>query len=307
MKVQINIAIIGLSLNITNQIKSLFTLALSHSYPISWTNIANKNLDLLVIGESFQDSQTIINIRNNNIKSLIVKNNDFEKNIIIKNEIFFHFEDLPQLREWFNNNIDIKNKKQLRSNINNKTDLEIVKENIINPISNYLLCTINDKYQFIIDFKLQEVWVPQAQKFEIIHNISFEDLSFNRAVNLRNKIDKYDLKIWLWNFLWMYLESTPPIKQQNYILTNWPQPNHKIPKSILKISSCFQHGANVNEVQSYLALEKEFLERYIYVSCICGILQITPESNISFKVHTEEANENTIHSFFKKLRRKLGI
>ena len=46
------VAIIGLSLNTTNQLKSLFINTVNDKFNITWTNIANAELDLIILNQN---------------------------------------------------------------------------------------------------------------------------------------------------------------------------------------------------------------------------------------------------------------
>ena len=58
----INIAVSGLSLKVSDELKILIRNLISNQYGINWVNISNNNIDLLIINENFFDADNIQNI-----------------------------------------------------------------------------------------------------------------------------------------------------------------------------------------------------------------------------------------------------
>lgn len=54
------VAIVGLSLNTTNQLKSLFLNAVNDGLKITWSNISNSELDFVILNQNFIDSPAAI-------------------------------------------------------------------------------------------------------------------------------------------------------------------------------------------------------------------------------------------------------
>lgn len=73
------VAIIGLSLNTTNQLKSLFIKTVNDKFNITWTNIANTELNLIILNQNFIDSPAIINLKNKNITIMTINYNNNKK------------------------------------------------------------------------------------------------------------------------------------------------------------------------------------------------------------------------------------
>ncbi len=58
----INIATSGLSLKVSDELKTLIRNLISNQHDINWVNISNIHIDLLLINENFFDSDNIQNI-----------------------------------------------------------------------------------------------------------------------------------------------------------------------------------------------------------------------------------------------------
>ena len=77
------VAIIGLSLNTTNQLKSLFIKTVNDKFNITWTNIANTELNLIILNQNFIDSPAIINLKNKNITIMTINYNNKKDKFIV--------------------------------------------------------------------------------------------------------------------------------------------------------------------------------------------------------------------------------
>lgn len=60
----INIAVSGLSLKVSDELKILIRDLISNQYGINWVNISSNQIDLLIINENFFDADNIQNILN---------------------------------------------------------------------------------------------------------------------------------------------------------------------------------------------------------------------------------------------------
>ena len=81
----INIAIFGMSLRVLNELKERVLSAVPNHIQVNWSNIAEPQLDILMINHIFVDSPNIQNlIKNSNIKVLRLINN-IEKSSSIEN------------------------------------------------------------------------------------------------------------------------------------------------------------------------------------------------------------------------------
>ena len=62
MKEEVKIAIFGLSLNVLDMIKQKIRAMYGEAYQISWANIADPQLDILLVNDMFFGSPTIQNL-----------------------------------------------------------------------------------------------------------------------------------------------------------------------------------------------------------------------------------------------------
>lgn len=303
----IYVAIVGLNLNTTNQLKSLFQSAINTQFKIIWTNIANTQLDLVILNQNFIESPAASKIKTKNIPIITIQHDKNKENIIENNHLFLPFSDINNLKEWIKVNIKLK----INTSFNPKEDINILEKfNIIfqSSHSNFFQCYINNEQSFIIDKKMHEIWVEDNFEFRPTNNLNIKPLDFNQAVNLRQRKKKYDLSLWLWNFFWSTTQSTPKLDESTYYkLKHWPQLSKNIPKETLKITSCLQHGANIQIIAKHLNIDRELVSKFICIAIACNLIEVIHEDKANFKLHSKENSDMTIMSFFSKIRKKLGI
>lgn len=124
----IYVAIVGLSLNTTNQLKSLFQSAINTQFKIIWTNIASTQLDLVILNQNFIESPAASKIKTKNIPIITIQHDKNKENIIENNNLFLPFSDINNLKEWIKVNIKLK----INTSFNPKEDINILEKfNII--------------------------------------------------------------------------------------------------------------------------------------------------------------------------------
>ena len=301
------VAIIGLSLNTTNQLKSLFIKTVNDKFNITWTNIANTELNLIILNQNFIDSPAVVNLKNKNIPILSINYENNKENIIEDNKLFLPFIDTYNLYQWILKNI----KTEITFNFNKSEDVNLISEfnNIYHSTtSNYFKCHINNDQILVIDKKMHEIWIQDDFKFQPIHSLNIEALNFDQVVNLRQQKKRHDLSLWLWNYLWSNLQNVSKFDHSTYYkLKYWPQYSKNVPKETLKLSSCFQHGANISTISKNLNINPELINKFIYIALACDLIQEIPAHEAKLKFNNEDNTPYTLRSFFSKMRKKLGI
>ncbi|WP_163122062.1 hypothetical protein [Acinetobacter portensis] len=301
------VAIVGLSLNTTNQLKSLFLNAVNDGLKITWSNISNSELDFVILNQNFIDSPAAINIKDKNILIITIHHDKNKDNTIENNQLYLPFSNLNMLKEWISQHIKYEEK----TNTINRENINLI--DTFNTIfhsnhSNFFLCHINNEQNFVIDRKMHEIWISDHFEFNHIESLAIEALDFNQAVNFRSQTKKYDLSLWLWNYLWLNLKHAPnSSKSTCYKLKYWPQPNKNIPKETLKIASCLQYGAEIDTITNHLEIDPKLIHKFIYIGLACNLLEKIHPNEVKFKLNSEENTSSTLRNFFSKMRKKLGI
>ena len=123
MKEEIKIAIFGLSLNVLDAIKQKIRSMYDDSLQVSWANIADPHLDILLVNDMFFSSATIQNLVGaKKIPYLRLVNKNEKSGTIEGDKLYLPFSNTEEIRQWFKD-------RYLRVPVSNKT------ESFVNQIS----------------------------------------------------------------------------------------------------------------------------------------------------------------------------
>ena len=103
----VNIAIFGLSLRTLNELKEQIQTAVPNHVQVNWSNIAEPQLDILMINHIFSDSPNIKSlIKNSNINVLQIAN-DVDKNSSIENDtLYLPLNHIHSLHHWLSHHLN---------------------------------------------------------------------------------------------------------------------------------------------------------------------------------------------------------
>ena len=320
----LNMAIFGLSLRTLNQIKQMVELVLPDAIQVNWTNIAHPDLNILLINDIFLESNNIQRLlKTKQMKVLKLASDQPNHMHKVEDTFFLHDMDENQLKQWLLHNIHIEpqitrsNKIQttlpdkIRPLSNELTPLNLIKQ-ITNQANGRI--KIFDRFGelAICDTRMQWVWVNQNRDF------SFTDLSINYTHATHSDLDQmntkqHHLQMWLWTLLWKssdYIDIAP--QQGCFKLIRWPQPQlHVDHQDILKISTCFSYGADIEQVCQYLNMSSLRIRQFLAASIALGFVkEILPtEVNFNFNrgIIAQPEEVSKVKGFFNRLRKKLGL
>lgn len=323
MKKTIYISIFGLNLSLINELKNIISKALNSEYAILWTNIADENLQLLLVNDSFSDSPNIQKLALKKIKILKLQKN--EKNCaMIQNDVLFHpIHDEKPLSTWIKKffqdlekttktntlpptdsmNIALKRKFSFvqLSPIFNSIYQDIQTGKYIIRTNNQTIALVDfDNYQF---YTAPELLIQDTSYIEIIKASLDDILSFKKITH------PLDLKQGTWQFIWDYLDQDIPQYHDCYRLTRWPKFLNPIDRqNILKLSTAFSLGSNTEHSSKSLKIGTKYINFFL---CICDLnhdLKKISIENVKFKCSESPQPENNgVRGFFKSLRKKLGL
>lgn len=101
MKKFLNIAVFGISLNVLDQLKSQILLAVPDKVMVRWVNIADKNIDLLMINDAFFSSLTIQKILSHvHVQYLRLIKVPEKQGKIVEDTLSYPVTKSDDLREW---------------------------------------------------------------------------------------------------------------------------------------------------------------------------------------------------------------
>lgn len=307
----IHVSIIGLSLAVSNQIKSLIQDAY-HQYEMRWTNIADPELDVIIVSDAFIDSPAIRRHSEKNRPILAVQSKAQHHNVIIEDTLFLPFERIDALKSWLDTHI------QQQSHTHSITPQKITESidlvDLLAPIWShtakaFYVLQLNEDH-FLIDTRKQEIWVNHDFVPQHIQHISLQAIDFDRAVQLRQKKQRFDLRYWLWNHLWQHIPSSQLTLSHisTAKLHHWPQPNLNTPKDTLKMAACFEHGAQLQDVLTYTQLSEHDVRIFVTLGLACNLLNAISTKEIHFQQNQHnDAKGSVLRSFFSKMRKRLGL
>ena len=316
----INIAVSGLSLKVSDELKILIRDLISNQYGINWVNISNNHIDLLIINENFFDADNIQNIlQKKKFPYLkITKTPSENGNSIDEHILHFPLEKTESLRSWLQKNVLSSLKyAAIGSGPALSNEISIIDEQFIRNLhspDNTKLHLFDDKGTLaIIDNRTQTAWVePSRQK-------AHTNMSFNFAFAKTSDFTKvsrkkgYCLQDWLWNLIWCSTDFENLASADGYFkIDHWPQPYQKEYRKIsLQLSACFIQGAKVTEVAKQLNQPIDVVLRFITACLMANNGKYVPANKCSYAPQSHLESSNTESHFFKnfigKIRRRFGL
>lgn len=315
----INIAIFGLSLRTLNELKQQVQTAVPHHVQINWSNIAEPQLDILMINHVFFDSPNIKSLLQNNRINVLKIANDVDKNSAIENDtLFLPLNHLHSLHHWLSLRLNTaldQNQLILEENssplFHRKQIKEILQE-IQNPKNGKIQLFDSQGLLAIADPRNEWLWQnPEFQSFQTDPSLNYTYATQNDQHWIADA-PQQDLKQWLWHLLWtsMDFEELCPPSASSFYLDVWPQPKHKRDRQdILRISACFAQGAQISIVASQLNLPEQKVRHFV-AACLganCGKLIKDPEAKYHPQNQQNETEQHFMKKLFGRLRHRLGF
>ncbi|MEB3755087.1 hypothetical protein [Acinetobacter sp. MD2(2019)] len=320
----INIAISGLSLQSSNELKSALRLNIPNNYVLHWINIADPNIDLLVINESFFDTS--------NIQRILGKKNCPFLKITKKNNMYGNIHDdtlcLPlnnrfdPLKDWIERTILSKFTKKIIPNVNIEKQQPTAPTTInLNTFKNMYHAENTRLHLFddtgtlaIIDLRRKIAWaISENNQIKINQNFRYELAKMNDIAKVSRK-HEYLLDDWIWNLIWRSPELNYLGHEiEYYQLDHWPQPFTKTDqKLIFQLSASFIHGASLHEIAQKFDLPLATVQQFIAASMASNNGKQIPHKPIQHaKSETKkveaQVEQSFLNSFFGKLRRRFGL
>lgn len=343
MKTEINIAIFGMSLSLLDELKSKIRLMIPSSIQVNWTNIAEPNLDCIMINDVFFTSANIQNlIQNKKLNYLRLVKNETRGGELSGDVLYVPIANTNSLNEWINqyvlgNATMPKPILSINTNLDDNQDVSpsfipsskntlnnlIVSEKIITDIFNDKNGNIqlfdNTGNLAIINAKSEQAWL-NTTRAELVTDSAF-NYTYVTAQNLNvvKDVSGIDLRLWMFNLTWnsSHVLSMPVSTDKFYRLIYWPQAETGIDRrSIIRLSAAFAKGANIQQVADFTKVSNHLIEKYISACLVAHLIEEIPAEQaklVKFVVPQEQATPqqtekaNAVSSFFGRLRKRLGF
>ena len=317
----INIAISGISLKVSDELKIELRKTIPNEFGINWINIADPNIDLLLINENFFDTEGIQRIiETKQLPCLKVSKGQGACNIEENNTLYLPFQQTDALKNWIQLRLlsyltqqqSQQPKVEIQST-HNAVNAKFLNE-MLNPENARLHLFDDHGTLAVIDTRSQIAWLePTRTITQTNHSFNYEFATTFDFTKVSRKIE-YDLQDWLWNLFWHSLEfqKLAPSENEYYKIEYWPQPTQSTDRKItLLLSACFIQGAQLSQVATQLKLPIETVQQFISACIISnngGIISAS-ESHYLKTQATEQTAEQQgfLNKFFGKIRRRFGL
>lgn len=323
MKKNINISIFGLNLSRINELKVIIDNILGTDYSIYWTNIADTNLQVLIINHDFFDLPNIIKIKKDNIFILKVLNNLNLAGQIQEQNLYLPLTDQLPLKNWlFNTVIPSLFPSNTATNISKDEHTKKIHYTHFQDILLQLnqeeakskLLLLDGKIKIaLIDPLANTIWIDPNFKKNTHEIPQLVHADLNSIIHFRHKHTAQDLQSGLWQWIWDHLSRETPIYHGCYRLKHWPQPTTNAErKDILKLSAYFQQGNSIEYIQQQLEISPDFIQRYLFISSLLNLIEEISAHKTQQYLNQNIENQNvenrsSVRNFFSRLRKKLSI
>ena len=314
MKEEIKIAIFGLSLNVLDGIKQKIRLMYDDTVNITWANIADPHLDILLVKDMFFGSPTIQHlVGSQQVPYLRLVNKSEVAGQIDGDKLFLPFSVTAMTTKWFK---DRYLKVPLSQNVEKRV-AQIVKTTDINKVTAEFFNERNGNLQIfdghgnigLMNARSEQVWFDAGRRLantDATLNFTYATMQMAQSVS---NIQGIDLRRWLWNVLWYSPELVKSTSDKKfYKLKYWPHPDSKEDrKDIFKIAACFERGASIQQVEKKSEVSLKTIERFVSIALLSHLLIEIDVKDATLITEEEKSAEGVLKGFFGKLRRKLGL
>lgn len=347
MKSEINIAIFGMSLSLLDELKSKIRLMIPNHVQVNWTNIAEPNLDCIMINDVFFSSANIQNlIQNKQLNYLRLVKDETRGGELVGDALYVPITNTAPLNQWINQYV-LNGATATRVEASSATTTTIASTTATisstvkplsstttsnnNVVSEKILDDIfNDKNGniqlfdsignlAIINAKSEQVWLNSTRS-ELKTDGAF-NYTYVTAQNLNvvKDVAGIDLHLWVFNLAWnsSNVLNLPVSKQKFYKLIYWPQAEvGKDRRDIIRLSAAFAKGASIEQVENFTKVNTQTIEKFISSCLVARLIEEVPVEQaklVKFVVPKEQATPQqteqatAVSSFFGRLRKRLGF
>lgn len=314
----INIAISGISLKVSDELKIELRKTIPNEFGINWINISDPNLDLLLINENFFDTEGIQRIiQQKQLPCLKISKGQGSCQIEEDNTLYLPFQQTDALKNWIHLRLlsYISNQQPKNDSLSNHNAVsEKFLKDMLNPENARLHLFDDHGTLAIIDTRSQIAWLePTRIHTQTNHSFKYEFATTFDFTKVSRKVE-YDLQDWLWNLFWHSLEfqRLAPNENEYFKIEHWPQPSQSADRKItLLLSACFIQGAQLSQVATQLKIPIQTVQQFIAACIISNNGDIIPATE-SHYLKSEAAEQpveqhNFFNKFFGKIRRRFGL
>lgn len=332
MKNEVNIAIFGLSLSVLDELKNKIRLMLPANIDINWTNIAEPNLDCIMINDVFFSSSNIQNlIQNKQLNYLRLVKDENRGGSIEEDVLYIPLNNASALNQWIERHVLGKASSTStpaitpsNSSYTTQGSMQTARTSTVHQ-SSYDSSNFQQSPAKVSSQILNEIFDAKngnIQLFDASGKIAIAQANTERVWLLTPKRSTdgslnytyataqdvkdcqnapvADLRLWMFNLAWNSHQALnfEVSTQKYYKLLFWPQATSGHDrKDIIRISSCFAKGASIEQVANHLKISHNLIERYI-LACLAShlITEIPAEQAklVKFAVPEQQATPQQV-------------
>ena len=328
MKEVINIAMFGLSLDIANELKSRIEKLIPPTQTVQWVNIASKELELLLVSDSFFSANTIQSIiKNKSCKFLRLVKDPKQGGKIVADTLHYPFTNSYDFSKWIQQEFNI-GQIEVQISQNNTTSSPIFGQTPTGQLSQNFSSTVvellNPRNGFvrvydqageigIVDTRTERLWLNPERDYKAVTPTFSQSYAKNSVATQIQQENVKDLRVWLWQIIFnSNAYQVDDLKENDYYkLITWPQLKKRVErKEILKVSACFARGAKVQHVLQHIEINKNHLAHFLYTAQLLNMIERIDADQAKFSIKqnsSESQNSGVFRGFLSKLRKKLGV
>ena len=325
----LNIAVFGLSLSTLDHIKTQILLSLPSSVQVKWVNLAERQIDVLLVNDVFFNAPSVQNIvSSQKVAYLRLVKKAENAGRIIGDQLFYPFSNLSHLHDWLYEKLKFVTPEWVPSNtdislspapvsvptvLHAEMTTEQVFHEIFTPRNGFIQLLDAHGFVALVDTRTERVWVEAGKQIQFNSTLkqTYATAQFVQET-MKNK-EVFDLRVWLWKVVNQSTDLQLPQVElnQNFKLDIWPQFEKDLKrKEYLKMAACFSHGANLNDVKQFLNLSHDRILNFVSCAALLQLGRFVHQNEVKFQEDTKQVESGQGHrlrSFIGKLRKKLGL
>lgn len=318
-KQYINIAIAGLSLSHSEELKNQLRNMIPQDYIIKWITATDPNIDCLFIHETFYETEGIQRIINKKCFPWLKITKHHQQQQLTNNVLNFPVSNHDELTQWLNHHVLNQEQTPEAETVNHIEAHEIDEEylsEVLNP-ENHAKLHLFDAYGSIGIAKpdLNTIWIiPERKKTGTDSSFSYDLANTDDFMKIYRK-EKYILQDWLWNFYWNSPELLKMIAPDDghFKILSWPKPSDiQNKKLIFQLSAVFIQGAKISKIADHFNISQQLIIRFIATNLAMNNAvkiniwdkHFTPPTP---EIQDKKDDQSLIKNFFGKIRKKFGF
>ena len=199
----INIAISGLSMSVSDDLKNKIRHAIPIDYGINWSNLSEPKIDILLINEAFFETPNIQHLINKyHFKILKVSKEKYHSGKIENDVLYLPLENEISLKQWLESTfLTLFNQQTSATQAspkNHHIDLNHI-HNMYKP-DNGRLHVYDDRGTLaVIDTRTEQVWVEPTRLMQHTDSSFNYDLAKTSDFVKVSRKKSFQMYHWLWN------------------------------------------------------------------------------------------------------------